>query len=185
MRGAERFQGSPPASKGGETLRDARIHLRKIFYEDWSTRHEILNEKNAWPSRGRKRVRLSCGCDATDPYSSSYSRTRVVFEGDSPLATANLDIKNKSFRVVRATFRENSIIALKKVELATLMKFNRCPESLTFTFQGKILPGHEGSMRELDFSKNRISHIESGTFSGFKSLNKLYLSFNRLNQLKK
>ncbi|EYB93978.1 hypothetical protein Y032_0177g614 [Ancylostoma ceylanicum] len=33
---------------------------RKIFYEDRSTRHEILNEKNGRPSRGRKRVRLQC-----------------------------------------------------------------------------------------------------------------------------
>ncbi|EYC46169.1 hypothetical protein Y032_0405g864 [Ancylostoma ceylanicum] len=58
-------------------LSDARIHLRKIFYKDRSTRHEIFNEKNARPSRGRKRVRLSSDCDAVGPYSSSYSRTRV------------------------------------------------------------------------------------------------------------
>ncbi|EYC21842.1 hypothetical protein Y032_0018g3560 [Ancylostoma ceylanicum] len=37
----------------------------------------IPNEKNARPSRGRKRVRLSCGCDETGPYSSPYIRTRV------------------------------------------------------------------------------------------------------------
>ncbi|EYC25290.1 hypothetical protein Y032_0012g1805 [Ancylostoma ceylanicum] len=39
---------------------NARIHLRKIFYEDRSTRHELLNEKKMRPSRGRKRVRLRC-----------------------------------------------------------------------------------------------------------------------------
>ncbi|EYC06999.1 hypothetical protein Y032_0072g642 [Ancylostoma ceylanicum] len=55
-------------------LSDARIHLQKIFYEDRSTRHEILNDKNA----SRKRVRLSCDCDPTGPYSSPYSRTRVI-----------------------------------------------------------------------------------------------------------
>ncbi|EYC06875.1 hypothetical protein Y032_0073g748 [Ancylostoma ceylanicum] len=55
----------------------ARIHLRKIFDKDRSTRHEIFNEKKARPSRGRKRMRLLCDCDATSPYSSSYSRTRV------------------------------------------------------------------------------------------------------------
>ncbi|EYC05019.1 hypothetical protein Y032_0084g1734 [Ancylostoma ceylanicum] len=38
---------------------------------------EILNEKKARPPRRRKRVRLSCECDATNPYSSSYRRTRV------------------------------------------------------------------------------------------------------------
>ncbi|EYC11143.1 hypothetical protein Y032_0052g2246 [Ancylostoma ceylanicum] len=58
-------------------LSGARIHLQKISDEDRSTRHEILNEKKALPSRGRKGVRLSCGCGATDPYSSSYRRTRV------------------------------------------------------------------------------------------------------------
>ncbi|EYB98882.1 hypothetical protein Y032_0127g1398 [Ancylostoma ceylanicum] len=47
----------------------ARIHLRKIFYEDRSTRHEFLN--------GKKRVRLSFDCDATGLYSSSWRRTRV------------------------------------------------------------------------------------------------------------
>ncbi|EYC04937.1 hypothetical protein Y032_0085g1876 [Ancylostoma ceylanicum] len=46
---------------------DARIHLWKIFCEDRSTRHVILNEKNAWPPRARKRVRLSCVSDATSP----------------------------------------------------------------------------------------------------------------------
>ncbi|EYC31852.1 hypothetical protein Y032_0003g1272 [Ancylostoma ceylanicum] len=46
---------------------DACIHLRKIFYEDLSTRHEILNEKNARPWRGRKRMRLGCDCGATGP----------------------------------------------------------------------------------------------------------------------
>ncbi|EYC39890.1 hypothetical protein Y032_0637g954 [Ancylostoma ceylanicum] len=58
-------------------LSDARIHLRKIFHEERSTRHETLNEKNARPSRGRKRLRLSCDCNSTGPYSSSCSRTRV------------------------------------------------------------------------------------------------------------
>ncbi|EYC22518.1 hypothetical protein Y032_0017g3401 [Ancylostoma ceylanicum] len=58
-------------------LSGARIHLRKIFGEDRSTRHEILNEKNARPLRSRKRVRLSCDCDATSPYSSSYRHMRV------------------------------------------------------------------------------------------------------------
>ncbi|EYC17384.1 hypothetical protein Y032_0030g2014, partial [Ancylostoma ceylanicum] len=57
-------------------LSDVNINLRKIFYEDLSTRHKILNEKNAQPSRGRKRVRLSCDCDATGPYSRSYRRMR-------------------------------------------------------------------------------------------------------------
>ncbi|EYC01898.1 hypothetical protein Y032_0103g3525 [Ancylostoma ceylanicum] len=57
-------------------LSEALIYLWEIFYGDRSTRHEILNEKNARPSRGRKRMRLSCDCDATGPYSSSYSRTR-------------------------------------------------------------------------------------------------------------
>ncbi|EYB84427.1 hypothetical protein Y032_0316g2279 [Ancylostoma ceylanicum] len=49
----------------------------EILYEDRSTRYEILNEKNAQPSRRRKRVRLSCDCDAASPYSPSYRRTRV------------------------------------------------------------------------------------------------------------
>ncbi|EYC32044.1 hypothetical protein Y032_0003g1369 [Ancylostoma ceylanicum] len=62
---------------GGGLMSDARIHLRKIFDEDRSTRHEILNEENARLPRGRKRVRLSCDCDPTGPHSSSYSRTRV------------------------------------------------------------------------------------------------------------
>ncbi|EYC31854.1 hypothetical protein Y032_0003g1272 [Ancylostoma ceylanicum] len=34
---------------------------------DLSTRHEILNEKNARPWRGRKRMRLGCDCGATGP----------------------------------------------------------------------------------------------------------------------
>ncbi|EYC29399.1 hypothetical protein Y032_0006g2958 [Ancylostoma ceylanicum] len=55
----------------GVRLPGARIHLRKIFEEDRSTRHEILNERRARPSRGRKRVRLLCDSDATSPYSSS------------------------------------------------------------------------------------------------------------------
>ncbi|EYC36005.1 hypothetical protein Y032_0947g3163 [Ancylostoma ceylanicum] len=58
-------------------LSGVRIHLRKIVDEDRSMRHEILNEKKARPSRGRKRVRLSCDCDANSPYPLSYRRTRV------------------------------------------------------------------------------------------------------------
>ncbi|EYB96600.1 hypothetical protein Y032_0149g2730 [Ancylostoma ceylanicum] len=58
-------------------LSGARIHLQKIFDEDRSTRHEILNKRKARPSRGRKRVRPLCDCDATGPYSSSYRRTRI------------------------------------------------------------------------------------------------------------
>ncbi|EYC01844.1 hypothetical protein Y032_0104g3633 [Ancylostoma ceylanicum] len=49
----------------------------KITHLDRLTRHEILNEKNARRSQGRKRVRLSCDCDATGSYSSSHRRTRV------------------------------------------------------------------------------------------------------------
>ncbi|EYB93605.1 hypothetical protein Y032_0180g786 [Ancylostoma ceylanicum] len=59
-------------------LSDARIHLRKIFDENRSTRYEILNEKKVRPSRGRKRVRLSWDCNATSSYSSSSRRTRVT-----------------------------------------------------------------------------------------------------------
>ncbi|EYC05079.1 hypothetical protein Y032_0084g1767 [Ancylostoma ceylanicum] len=50
------------------------IH-KKIFHKYRSTRHEILIEKKARPSRGRIRVRLSCDCDATSSYPSSYRRT--------------------------------------------------------------------------------------------------------------
>ncbi|EYB99839.1 hypothetical protein Y032_0119g798 [Ancylostoma ceylanicum] len=46
---------------------DPRIHLWKIFQEDRSTRHVILNERNARPLRGGKRVRRSCGCGAASP----------------------------------------------------------------------------------------------------------------------
>ncbi|KAK6033493.1 leucine Rich repeat-containing domain protein, partial [Ostertagia ostertagi] len=88
----------------------------------------------------------------------------VVFKDESPLSTANLDINNKTFRVERATFRENSITSLR---------------------QGRIIPGHQGTVRELDFSHNRIVYIESGTFSSFRALKKLYLTGNKLNQLKK
>ncbi|EYC30433.1 hypothetical protein Y032_0005g2649 [Ancylostoma ceylanicum] len=49
---------------------------RIVEVNHWKT-GETLNEKNARPSRGRKRVRLSCDCDATSRYSSSYRRTRV------------------------------------------------------------------------------------------------------------
>ncbi|EYC29885.1 hypothetical protein Y032_0005g2317 [Ancylostoma ceylanicum] len=38
-------------------LLGARIHLRRIFDEDRSTRHGILNEKKVRSPRGRKRVR--------------------------------------------------------------------------------------------------------------------------------
>ncbi|EYC05796.1 hypothetical protein Y032_0080g1361 [Ancylostoma ceylanicum] len=50
-------------------LKNARIHLRKIFYKDRSTRHKILSEKNARPSRAgvSKPVCLSCVSDATSP----------------------------------------------------------------------------------------------------------------------
>ncbi|EYC27064.1 hypothetical protein Y032_0009g501 [Ancylostoma ceylanicum] len=63
-------------------LSGAHIHLRKIFDEDRSKRHEILNGKKAQPSRRRKRVRLVCDCDATSPYSSSYGRTRIKYTSD-------------------------------------------------------------------------------------------------------
>ncbi|EYC14978.1 hypothetical protein Y032_0038g3555 [Ancylostoma ceylanicum] len=66
-------------------LSGSRIHLRKIFDEDRSPRHEILNEKKARPSQGRKRVRLLCDCDATSLYSSSH---RPVVPG---LQTLNIN----------------------------------------------------------------------------------------------
>ncbi|VDL72125.1 unnamed protein product [Nippostrongylus brasiliensis] len=88
----------------------------------------------------------------------------VIFKDEKVLSTANLDIKNKTFRVVRATFRDNSINSLRK---------------------GRILPGHEETVQEIDFSRNRIVHIESGAFSRFRNLSKLYLSANKLGQLKK
>ncbi|KJH40721.1 leucine Rich repeat-containing domain protein [Dictyocaulus viviparus] len=87
----------------------------------------------------------------------------VIFKDESSLSTANLDIYNKSFRVIRATFRDNTIVSLR---------------------QKKVLPGHESTVREIDFSNNRIVHIESRTFSSFRSLNKLYLSNNKIKLLK-
>ncbi|EYC12977.1 hypothetical protein Y032_0045g1195 [Ancylostoma ceylanicum] len=50
------------------------VHLRKISNEDRSARHEILNENNARLSRGRKRVHLSCDCDATSPYAAECNK---------------------------------------------------------------------------------------------------------------
>ncbi|EYC41665.1 hypothetical protein Y032_0560g3466 [Ancylostoma ceylanicum] len=73
-------------------LSGARIHFRKIFDEGRSTRHEILNEKEARPSRGSKRVRLLCDCDATSPYSASYSRTRIDLEPYIPMLSKKKDI---------------------------------------------------------------------------------------------
>lgn len=108
-------------------------------------------------------------CDGTDSEACHCEQEEincdnVVFKDESLLNTADMDISNKSFRVIRATFRDNSIVSLK---------------------QGKILPGHEKTVREMDFSNNRIVNLGIRTFSSFRNLSKLYLSNNKIKHLKR
>ncbi|KAK5983434.1 ELRR (Extracellular Leucine-Rich Repeat) ONly, partial [Trichostrongylus colubriformis] len=120
------------------------------------TDKQLLSNESGWLACDGTETE-ACHCEQEE-----INCDNVVFEDESSLRTANLDIANKSFRVEKATFRENSISSLR---------------------QNAILPGHQGTVRELDFSHNRIVHIESGTFTPFRALNKLFLSNNKLNRL--
>lgn len=108
-------------------------------------------------------------CDGTESEAchceqSEIDCNNVIFKDEKVLSTADLDINNKSFHVERATFCDNSITSLRK---------------------GRILPGHQSTIREIDFSRNKIVHIESGAFASFRALNKLHFSNNKLSQLKR
>uniref|UniRef100_A0AC35GCB2 Uncharacterized protein n=1 Tax=Panagrolaimus sp. PS1159 TaxID=55785 RepID=A0AC35GCB2_9BILA len=78
------------------------------------------------------------------------------------LQNLNIHIITENFTVKFAKFNNNGITILKK-------KW--------------ILPGREYSIQKLDFSKNKISMIENGTFDEFKKLEELILIGNQLTNI--
>uniref|UniRef100_F1L2C8 Leucine-rich repeat-containing protein 70 n=1 Tax=Ascaris suum TaxID=6253 RepID=F1L2C8_ASCSU len=81
----------------------------------------------------------------------------------APLRTPNLIIKKKDFTPEVAYFRNNDISQL---------------------IEGQILPGHESTLKELDFSFNRIYALVNSTFKGMNNLRILRLGHNKLKRLK-
>ncbi|VDM41751.1 unnamed protein product [Toxocara canis] len=80
-----------------------------------------------------------------------------------PLRTTNLVIKKKDFKAQIAYFRNNDIPRL---------------------VEGQILPGHESTLKELDFSFNRIYDLQNSVFKEMSNLRILRLGHNKLRRLR-
>ncbi|KAE9415294.1 hypothetical protein Angca_002613 [Angiostrongylus cantonensis] len=143
---------------------------------------QIRNERNETESSDRQEITDTDGgwlaCDGTDAEACHCEQEEincdnVIFKDELPLNTADMDISNKSFHVIRATFQTGTFSSFRNLSKLYLSN-NKIKQLKRDHFYG--LTG----LHQLFLDSNKIANLEDGVFEHLPNLRKLVLDGNKI-----